>query len=356
MEATAIYLSGSTIDPTAEAVGAGGEPDWRAFAMTKLQRFGLRVVNPLHLTWDTHELGDNLEARVRHSLDLIDQSDALLANLWRPSYGSAMEIFYAHRQGKVVAVVGQPPFSPWVLLHSQARFADINHAVDYLIDEPPQFDPIAWALHNETVSSERYEQLPPPGAADYQFFGGELPILVMAPHATAFFREAEFHDADSFTGSMADLLHRQVNCHSLMSTYCCVADPCFYLDTPMLRALSDIAKAGRIALLVILLGLSGREPTGLHVSAAGPDPASCEELAARLRLRLSSLEPVGSECSEIEPLMRFAACELQLPVLVIRMHKRYRMPRLQPEPFEQIVELMQEFLKETGQEFLRSAS
>src|SRR5271154_2046317 len=140
---------------------------------------------------------------------MIDQCDTLLANLNKPNYGTPMEIFYAHRRGKVVTVVGQSPFSPWVLSHSQARFQDIDRALDFLIGEPPQFDPVAWALQYEGVLAERYEQLPPAGEPDYQFLGGELPVLILAPHATAFFREGEFQDADSFTGSMAALIHRE---------------------------------------------------------------------------------------------------------------------------------------------------
>lgn len=357
MIASAIYLTGSTIE-TGETVAGIAEPDWRSIAMTKLQLYGLKVVNPLQLTWSAGELDDGLERRVRHSLDLIDQSDALLANLLRPSYGTAMEIFYAHRRGKAVTVVGQSPFSPWVLSHSQARFHDIDRALDYLIDEPPQFDPVAWALQYEGVLAEHYEQLPPDGEPDYQFLGGDLPVLVMAPHATAFFREGEFQDADSFTGSIAALLHRVVRCHALTSFYCCVADPCCYTDTPMLRALADIVKAGQIGLLMILLGSSWHESPGLHLETYGADELVADDLASRLRLRLSALEPVVSDrpSHSPDPLSRFAAEELGIPVVVVRMHKRYRMPRLQPEPFEQLVCLLREFTEETGLEFLRSAS
>lgn len=355
MLASTIYLTGGTVEPPHD-VGEMSEPDWRSLATTKLQRYGLRVVNPLQLPWSALEFEETIEHRVRRALDLIDQADALLANLLRPSYASAMEMFYAHRRGKAVTVVGHSPFSPWVLSHSQARFQDIEQALEHLIDEPPRFDPVAWALQNEAI--ERYEQLPPAGEPDYKFLGGELPVLVMAPHATAFFREGEFQDADSYAGSIAALLHRMAHCHALVSDYCCVADPCFYIDTPMPRALADVVKAGRVGLLVIVLGSFRRESTGLQVEAAGPDADYCQDLASRLCLRLSALEPVGNSSREqpLAPLARFAAMELAVPVLVLRIHKRYRMPRLQPEPFGKLVELLKEFVEETGLELLRSAS
>lgn len=357
MVASAIYLTGSTID-AADAVAGIAEPDWRSLAMTKLQRHGLKVVNPLQLTWSGGEVDDGLDLRVRRALDLIDQSDALLANLMCPSYGTAMEMFYAHRRGKVVAVVGQSPFNPWVLSHSQARFADIDRALEYLIVEPPPFDPVAWALYYEGVLSERYEQLPPAGEPDYHFLGGDLPVLVMAPHATTHFREGEFEDADSFTGSIAALMHRMVRCHVLTSFYCCVADPCCYMETPMIRALADVVKAGQIGLIVILLGSAWHESPGLHLDAIGGGRQNVDDLTTRLRLRLSALEPVGSNSLPyaVGPITRFAANELSVPVLVLRMHKRYRMPRLQPEPFAELAGHLADFIEETGLELLRSIS
>lgn len=354
MIASSIYLSGSTIEAVDPSV-AIAEPDWRSIAMTKLQRSGLTVVNPLQLTWSSGELDGGL---VRRALELIDESDAILANLLRPSYGTAMEIFYAHRRGKVVTVVGQTPFNPWVLSHSQARFQDIDHALDYLIEEPPQFDLVSWALRYEGVLAERYEQLPPAGEPDYQFFGGDLPVLVLAPHATAFFKEGEFQNADSFTGAASALLHRQARCHALISNHCCVADPLTYLETPMVRALADIAKAGQVGLVMMVLGSQIHESSGLHVEALAGDQVSADELACRLRMRLSALEPIIADSAERapEPLQRFIAYELGVPVVAIRMHKRYRMPRLQPEPFDQVIKLVKEFIEEVGLEFLRSAS
>jgi hypothetical protein len=357
MIASSIYLTGSTIESSQPPVAGGSEPDWRSLAMTKLQRYGLKVVNPLQLTWSAFELEEGLERGIRRALDLIDQSDAVLANLLRPSYGTAMEMFYAHRRGKMVTVVGQSPFSPWVLSHSQARFGDMDRALEFLIGDPPQFDPVAWALQNEGVLSERYEQLPPPGEPDYRFLGGDVPILVLAPHATAYFSEGEFQDADSFTGSIATLLQRTARCHVLMSFYCCVADPCLYLETPMIRAMADIVKSGQIGLVVILAGSAWHEAPGLHVEGFGVDDAA-DELASRLRLQLSALEPVAGDRPSpyTWPVARFIAQELSVPLLVVRMHKRYRMPRLQPEPFASAVGLLSAFLAETGAELLRSAS
>ena len=337
-------------------MGQMPEPDWRTLAMTKLQRYGLNVLNPLELTWSMGDLETGVDSRVRRALDLINQCDAVLANLIKPSYGTAMEIFYAHRRGKMVTVIGQSPFSPWVLSHSQARFGDIDHALDFIIGEQPQVDPVSWCLQYEGLLAEHYEQFPPDGELDYRLLGGELPVLVLAPHATSFFREGEFQEPAAFTGSMAAVLNRLARCHSLMSFYCCVADPCWHLEAPMLRALADIVKNGQIGLVVLLLGSAWHESPGLHIGANGPDSVVLEDLANELRLRLSSIEPVVVDKYDClaEPLVRFTAHELGVPLITIKMHKRYRMPRLQPEPFTQIVDSLRGFVEQVGVDLLRS--
>ena len=348
---SSIYLTGDVVETT-DLLGFSPEPDWRTLAMSKLQRYGMRVVNPIVGAWASD---DGLERRVRRALDLIDQSDAILANLNTPGYGTPMEIFYAHRRGKIVAVVGQSPFSPWVLSHSMARFEDINHALDYIIEEYPRPDVLNWCLQFEGQLSEHYEQFPPSGELDYQFLGGDLPVLTVAPHSTAFFKESEFQEADTFTGCMSAAIHRTTGCHSMLSYYCSVADPIWHLETPMMRALGDIVKTGRVGMMLVMLGSPWHESPGLIVESAGPDH---EELSNRLRLKLGAIEPVGTSYNDPQTklLIDFVSNSLKIPILVLRTHRRYRMPRLQPEPFEQVIARVSEFVAEYGTELLRDRS
>lgn len=353
---SSIYLTGDVIESTdLSGLFDSPEPDWRSIAMSKLQRCGMKIVNPIVGAWASD---DGLERRVRRALDLIDQCDALLANLKMPSYGTPMEIFYAHRRGKMVTVVGQSPFSPWVLSHSQARFGDIQTALDFIIEEFPRPDLVNWCLQYEGQLAEHYEQFPAAGELDYQLLGGDLPILVMAPHATAFFQEGQFQEPDIFTGCMSAALNRESRCHSLVSNFCAVADPIWHLQTPMMRALADVVRAGQIGLVLVLLGAPWHESPGLVIEAAGPDGGAQEDYASRLRLRLSSLEPVGTSFGDpqSQTLATFASEVLQVPLLILRTHRRYRMPRLQPEPFEQLINKISQFINETGTELLRNRS
>jgi hypothetical protein len=347
-----IYLTGDVIESTDLAGLANSEPDWRTVALSKLQRVGMRVVNPI-VGVGVSDL--EMESRVRRALDLIDQADAVLANLTKPSYGTPMEIFYAHRRGKVVAVVGHSPYSPWVMSHSNARFDDIDRALDFIIEEYPQPDIVNWCLQYETQLSVHYEQFPPPGELDYQFLGGDLPVLVISPHATAYFDEGEFQEPEAFTGCMAASVHRRVRSHALLSYYCSVADPIGHLRTPMMRTIGDICNAGQVGAILVLLGAPWHESPGITVQAAGPAGGVQDDLASHLRLKLAALEPVGEIESDrqMTALARFASQTLKVPMLTLRTHRRYRMPRLQPEPFQEMISLVSEFVREVGVELLR---
>lgn len=362
---SSIYLTGAAVDvgeftQSTPGVNWSAHPqtDWRTIAMMRLTNHGLRVINPLEFAWtetdfnfdDAIELADSSDQRVRRALDLIDQSDGLLANIERANYGTAMEIFYAHRRGKLVTVVGAAPFSPWVLSHSQARFADIDMALRYIIGNQPVSAPTDWAIQHESQLAERYEQMPPYGEPDYKFAGGDLPVLVIAPHATAFWREGEFQEQESFTGSMAYLLNRMSNCHTLSANYCMVADPCFYHETPFKTAITDLIKSGQIGMVLMLMGATWQEAPGLQVSYYVKH--TDYDFESRLRLKLSPLEQIGGEREDkyIKPLATFIAEDLGVPTLAVRMSRRYRMPRLQGMLFNRATELLAEFVSECGAE------
>jgi len=363
---SSIYLTGGSAEPYPNPYADVSAPyaDWRSLALNKLQSHGLKVVNPLEFAWsdfglneqaiDIIDLEKNIDERVQRSLDLIDQCDGLLANLNKPNYGTAMEIFYAYRHHKMVTVVGQTPFSPWVLSHSQARFADIEHALEYIIGEQSQSEPLFWALQYEALLAERYEELPKAGEPDYKFIGGEIPVLVVAPHATAYFRDGEFKEAEAFTGSMAALLNRLSGSHALISNYCCVADPLSYLETPFCRALVDIVKAGQIGFVLLLLGSPWKENPGLQIQFK--DETTEQDFANRLKMELLTLEQASgiNFDSKLGKLPFFINDELSVPTLMLRMHKRYRMPRLQTAYFSVLIKALSQYLYNIGVQLLRS--
>lgn len=61
----------------------------------------------------------------------IDACDAVLANCWQPSYGTAMEILYAYERSKIVVVVTDAR-SPWLWYHADFVTHSLESACQYL--------------------------------------------------------------------------------------------------------------------------------------------------------------------------------------------------------------------------------
>lgn len=99
---------------------------WRQEATFRLP--GWRVLNPM----DRDYRGQ--EAKGWHmlvTLDLADiaESDVLLVNVERPSWGTAMEIREAFLRGKRVIGFGAPdPVSPWLRFHAEL-FPTLTEAI-----------------------------------------------------------------------------------------------------------------------------------------------------------------------------------------------------------------------------------
>jgi hypothetical protein len=106
--------------------------------------------------------------------------------------------------------------------------------------------------------------------------------------------------------------------------------------------------------VIFLVGSPWHETPGLRIYA---DDRS-EDFASRLRLKLSAVEPVSKVGIEdnLGKLHRFASEELGVQAITLKMHKRYRMPRLQPEAFMELTGALQEFVSEVGTELSRSSA
>jgi len=59
--------------------------------------------------------GDHTDGIVEGDLRDIEGADIVVANAWKPSFGTSMEIFHAKRYGKHVIVMHpEGPVSPWL--------------------------------------------------------------------------------------------------------------------------------------------------------------------------------------------------------------------------------------------------
>lgn len=87
---------------------------WREVAKVELARHGIDTLDPMRRDYRGRE-DDNVWDIVKGDIEDIKQSDIVLAMCERPSWGTGMEIKYAHEvHVPVVSVVGTGPVSPWL--------------------------------------------------------------------------------------------------------------------------------------------------------------------------------------------------------------------------------------------------
>jgi hypothetical protein len=89
--------------------------DWREVAKSLLKT---ETLDPMRRDYRGRE-AEAVREIVEGDLEDIAQSDYVLVNATRPSWGTAMEIVYAAQCGKtVVAFTGGAPISPWLRYHT----------------------------------------------------------------------------------------------------------------------------------------------------------------------------------------------------------------------------------------------
>lgn len=355
---TLVYLSGpitySSSDPLSPIT-----PDWKAYAASTFLRSGITVANPIELDLSGFVTKvDEAAGSIKHSLSLIDKADSLLANLTQLTESTTMEMFYAHNQGKQVVVVGNEPFSPWVMFHSEARFHKLKEALDYLVKQPSSLDTVTWSTQFESGLKRKSEQYPPEGKNDFEYYGGSLPVLVLAPHATSYFREGNLHSQESYTGTLAVLLHKLTQCHSLISSYCLVADPVCYLNSPYVNFLSQLIKKIDVKLVLVLHGSGWNNPNDLIISSW--NKSSLINKAEYLNLLVSMLvvkefkdigydsPDMGSSLKTHKTISHLLFEDLNIPTIKLEIHKRYRLPQLQPSLYSNLYTALAQFLMLVG--------
>jgi hypothetical protein len=100
--------------------------DWRTTAKSLLSP--LNILDPMRRDFRGRE-DECVSEIVNGDKEDIDNSDFLIVNATRPSWGTAMEVFYASEQGKTnIAFVGDSPVSPWLRHHCAAIVRTVEEA------------------------------------------------------------------------------------------------------------------------------------------------------------------------------------------------------------------------------------
>lgn len=98
---------------------------WREEAKKKLN---CDTLDPMRRDYRGREDDKYAEIVVKDKYD-IDLSDILLVNATRPSWGTAMEVLYAHMKKKIVVSVVGDSISPWLRYHSTYLEKSLDDAV-----------------------------------------------------------------------------------------------------------------------------------------------------------------------------------------------------------------------------------
>lgn len=149
-----VYLAGGI-----NGLGDADAIDWREEAKRLLPR-NIAVLDPMDRDYRGKE-GENVEAIVKGDLDDIKACEAIIANCPRPSWGTAMEVFYAATAGRwikntvhtgdgeyggnsytqtvgmrrtVAIVPAGAPVSPWLRHHTDLVVETLEQAVEAVIE------------------------------------------------------------------------------------------------------------------------------------------------------------------------------------------------------------------------------
>jgi nucleoside 2-deoxyribosyltransferase len=102
--------------------------DWRNQIIDSFPQHNF--FNPMDRDYRGEEL-ENSHALVALDKSDIDTCDLVIANCPRASYGTAMEILYAHSRNIPVWVATQR-LSPWLIVHSHKIFQSLEHLTQEL--------------------------------------------------------------------------------------------------------------------------------------------------------------------------------------------------------------------------------
>jgi len=105
--------------------------DWRKECKDKLSGW-FNLLDPMRNNYKEHEIADRNELVSMDKKDIID-SDIVLANTWKISVGTSMEILFAFEHHKIIIVIGEEKnLSPWTVFHATKILPNVQEAIKYI--------------------------------------------------------------------------------------------------------------------------------------------------------------------------------------------------------------------------------
>jgi nucleoside 2-deoxyribosyltransferase len=123
-----IYLAGGIMNLTTDEAN-----NWRLESENELKN-KFKILNPMRRNFRDCEFQSQNEIVQLDKNDIVN-SDILLVNGTKPSWGTAMEILFAFERHKIVVVFTGDEFgktSPWVAFHATRVTKTLQEAIDYI--------------------------------------------------------------------------------------------------------------------------------------------------------------------------------------------------------------------------------
>ena len=106
---------------------------WREMVKQSIQDWGYEILDPMRRDYRGIEF-ENAAQIVADDLSDIQECDIMFAYCYKPSWGTAMEIFYAKSLGKRVIVVTESS-SPWLQTYSDVSVKSVHTAIKLLLED-----------------------------------------------------------------------------------------------------------------------------------------------------------------------------------------------------------------------------
>lgn len=104
--------------------------EWREQVKRELTG-AYRCIDPMDDDFRGHE-AENARTIVQRDKARIRGAETVLANVWRPSVGTPMEVQYAKGEGKTVVLIATEPVSPWYVYHASVIVPTVDAAIAHL--------------------------------------------------------------------------------------------------------------------------------------------------------------------------------------------------------------------------------
>lgn len=212
-------------------------------------------------------------------------------------------------------------------------------------------DPIKFALAFEKYSAKGYREFPIKDSSESIHVRGVAPILLTAPHACGHIRMNKLKSPETFTGSLAVILHSITGSHALYTHRASEIDPNFYDESPFKEKIATIVKRFGIRFVLDIHGTSttklGDVFPGVgfdHEFLLGNESFIDKlfECSARFGIRLGS--PRIFPASRQMTVTRFVARKLGITSMQIEINERLRTPDKLPQSFDKLVRFLVDFL------------